>query len=158
MRDYRRMQANSNPGVMAMPRDDNIMIWHAVIFGCVFFAESGIVRDGLLVPPLPLWCGRGEGGWWGVSGEGARAGGAGGAHPVSVRACIFLPLESAVPFGGVFRLTTSSPSMTSFSLPPQPRRHAVGGRDVQPPGRVQRGVPEQAARCALPDENVSPQQ
>jgi ubiquitin-protein ligase len=39
MRDYRRMQANSNPGVMAMPRDDNIMIWHAVIFGCVFRGE-----------------------------------------------------------------------------------------------------------------------
>ena len=33
MRDFRRIQANPPAGICACPKDDNIMIWKAVIFG-----------------------------------------------------------------------------------------------------------------------------
>ena len=33
MRDFKRIQKDPPDGVSAAPNDNNIMIWHAVIFG-----------------------------------------------------------------------------------------------------------------------------
>ena len=36
MRDFKRLQDDPPVGVSGAPTDNNILLWNAVIFGCVF--------------------------------------------------------------------------------------------------------------------------
>lgn len=35
MRDFKRLQQDPPAGISGAPHDNNIMLWNAVIFGCV---------------------------------------------------------------------------------------------------------------------------
>ena len=35
MRDFKRLQQDPPAGISGAPQDNNIMLWNAVIFGCV---------------------------------------------------------------------------------------------------------------------------
>ena len=48
MRDFKRMQSDPPEGVNGAPLDNDIMKWHAVIFGCAFFSVVEREEAGLL--------------------------------------------------------------------------------------------------------------
>jgi ubiquitin-conjugating enzyme E2 A len=41
MRDFKRLQNDPPAGISGAPHDNNIMLWNAVIFGCVLPGNSG---------------------------------------------------------------------------------------------------------------------
>jgi len=40
MRDFKRLQQDPPAGISGAPQDNNIMLWNAVIFGCVVDYKS----------------------------------------------------------------------------------------------------------------------
>ena len=45
MRDFKRMQTDPPEGVNGAPLDNDIMMWHAVIFGCAPCCAAGLLRE-----------------------------------------------------------------------------------------------------------------
>ena len=57
LRDFKRMEKDAPPGVSASPTDDDIMKWHAVIFGPDDTAfEGGTFRCARAHPVFALFC------------------------------------------------------------------------------------------------------